>query len=81
MTFGSAKQGDGGGAYTAPVVQGMVIQGEPVAQPVPVPVPMPSAPVYDETPLNAGPASSTDFNGYKGEIQVKTVLLRCEYGK
>ena len=69
MTFGSAKQSDGGGAYTAPVVQGMVIQGEPVAQPVPVPVPIPSAPVYDETPLNAGPVSSTDFNGYKGEIQ------------
>jgi hypothetical protein len=60
--FGSDKQS--GGAYAAPVVQGTVIQGEPVAQPVPVPVP--SAPVYDETPLTD---TRTEFNGYKGDIQ------------
>ena len=66
LMFGSDNKQSDAGTYTAPVVQGTVVQGEPVAQPVPVPVP--SAPAYDETPLTAGP-STTDFNGYKGEIQ------------
>mmetsp|Transcript_36165 Transcript_36165/g.79151 ORF Transcript_36165/g.79151 Transcript_36165/m.79151 type:complete len:505 (+) Transcript_36165:52-1566(+) len=74
--FGSSKSGSDA---AAPVVQGVVVQGEPVAQPVPT---APSAHSYSPPPQYGSPSIPTgaaepltgsggDFNGVKGEVQGK----------